>query len=85
MKIISVYSMMCQEDTPPGPCGCKLQKGDQVIVDGLPGKGMIVKREGRRLTVKFWSGEYVSRDQRMVHPVTSDYKSDYQTPMTRSE
>lgn len=41
--------------------------GHQVTVDGLPGRGIVSNREGRILTIKFRSGEVISRDERFVH------------------
>jgi hypothetical protein len=54
-----------------------LKVGDPVRVDGLNGRGVIERKDGRRVVIRFRSGEYVSRDQMYVHPITSDYKSDY--------
>lgn len=53
-----------------------------MIVDGMHGRGTVVKREGRRLTIYFRNGEFLSRDQKMVHKVTADYKSPYQSRRT---
>lgn len=41
--------------------------GDQVTVDGFHGRGMVVGIEKERCTVKFRSGEYISRDFMFVH------------------
>jgi hypothetical protein len=60
-----------------GPCGCTLTVGDQVTVNGLPGRGIVVARKGRRLAVRFRDGMYVSRDQRDVNKIRSDYVSQY--------
>jgi hypothetical protein len=60
-----------------GPCNCTLKVGDPVTVDGMHGRGVVTARSGRRLTVKFRSGEYLSRDQRYVHPIRSDYQNQY--------
>ena len=60
-----------------GPCGCTLTVGDQVSVDGLQGRGMVVARKGRRLVIRFRNGEFMSRDQRYVHKIASDYVSRY--------
>lgn len=60
-----------------GPCGCTLTVGDQVVVDGLQGRGMVVARKGRRLVIRFRNGEFMSRDQRYVHKIASDYVSQY--------
>lgn len=47
-----------------------LKVGDQVKVDGLPGRGMITKREGRNLTIQFRSGLTLVRDQQFVHAIS---------------
>ena len=66
-----------------------LAKGDQVTVDGLPGFGFVYKREGQRVTIRFRSGLYVSRDIRYVHPIDQrlgdmgNYRSAYMSPMER--
>jgi hypothetical protein len=63
-----------------GPCGCNIGVGDEVIVDGLRGRGVVTARDGRRLTVRFREGMYVSRDQRYVHSfIENTYKSRYQS------
>lgn len=59
-------------------CGCTANVGDQVVVDGLRGRGNVVSRKGKRLTVKYPDGTTLSRDDRYVHPMTeNDYKSSY--------
>jgi hypothetical protein len=60
-----------------GPCGCTLTVGDPVVVDGLQGRGVIVARKGRNLVIRFRDGEFLKRDQRYVHKITSDYVSRY--------
>ena len=60
-----------------GPCGCTLTVGDPVTVDGLQGRGVVVARKGRDLVIRFRDGEYLKRDQRYVHKITSDYVSRY--------
>lgn len=42
--------------------------GDSVTVDGFHGRGVATKIEGRRVTVRFWSSEYITRDMMYVHP-----------------
>jgi hypothetical protein len=52
--------------------------GDPVTVDGLRGRGVVIKVEGRRVTIRFRNREYVSRDQIYVHSMNeNDYKSKY--------
>lgn len=51
--------------------------GDQVVADGLQGRGIIIARKGRRLTIQFRNGLTLSRDQMFVHPIASYYKSRY--------
>lgn len=41
--------------------------GMQVTVDGFQERGIVVKKEGSRWTVKLLSGKYVSRDVRYIH------------------
>lgn len=49
-----------------------------MVVDGLQGRGVIIARKGRRLTVQFRNGLTVSRDQMFVHSLSSNmYKSNY--------
>ena len=48
-----------------------------MTVNGLPGRGIVVARKGRRLAVRFRDGMYVSRDQRDVNKIRSDYVSQY--------
>ena len=60
--------------------GGGLTRGDEVTVDGFPGRGMVVAQQGRRLTVKFRNGEYVSRDQKYVHSFNDNtYVSRYRS------
>jgi hypothetical protein len=58
-----------------------LKKGDEVVIDGLQGYGVIIAKAGRRVTVRYTSGEYVSRDQKFVHPVFKEnmYESQYRS------
>lgn len=78
MKLLAVAALT-KAIRANGPCGCTLTVGDPVIVDGLQGRGVIVARKGRRLVIRFRDGEYLSRDQRYVHKITSDYKSLYRS------
>ena len=48
-----------------------------MTVDGERGRGVVERRDGRRLTVRFRNGLYLSRDQRYVHKIEADYKSPY--------
>lgn len=67
-----------------GPCGCMIGVGDEVIVDGLQGRGTVTSRKGRQLTVRFRNGLVVDRDQRAVHSfLDNQYKSQYSS--NRSE
>lgn len=54
-----------------------LKVGDPVKVDGLPGRGVIIGIRNGRATVRFRSGEYVSRSLYNLHKITSDYVSPY--------
>ena len=76
MKLLATATMV-KPIRANGPCGCTLTVGDAVIVDGLQGRGVVVARKGRRLVIRFRDGEYLSRDQRYVHKITSDYVSRY--------
>jgi len=77
-------AILAMTETSKGPCGCMIGVGDEVIVDGLQGRGTVVKRQGRRLTVRYRNGLYVSRDQRAVHSfLDNQYKSQYSS--NRSE
>ena len=52
--------------------------GMPVVVDGMHGRGVVVKITGRRVTVRFRSGLYVTRDAGSVHALSDNYyKSRY--------
>ena len=69
MKLNSIFRLYA--------AGEPLQVGDQVTVDGMQGRGVVVSIEGKRVVVRFRSGEYLSRNLMFVHKISSDYKSDY--------
>lgn len=48
--------------------------GDQVTVDGMHGRGVVYKIEGRRCIVRFRSGEYLSRDFIFLHNMADRVK-----------
>jgi hypothetical protein len=50
-------------------CQCSLSVGSAVTADGLRGRGVVTRRNGRRLTVQYRSGLRVERDQSFVHPL----------------
>lgn len=52
-----------------GSVASPLSLGDPVTVDGVMGRGVVVKKEGNRVTVRYNSGEYLSRDAMFVHPL----------------
>lgn len=65
---------------------CRLQilhcigVGDEVVVNGLQGRGMVVGRKGKRLTIRYRDGLYVSRDEGEVHSLSDNtYKSPYRS------
>jgi hypothetical protein len=49
-----------------GPCGCTLQLGERVKVEGI-GKGRILSRQDRMLTVQLDNGRHRAFDQKFVH------------------
>lgn len=49
-----------------------IRVGDPVTVDGMHGRGVVVKLEGNVATIKFRSGEYLSRDIRYVHSMNEN-------------
>src|SRR5258706_7223042 len=49
-----------------GPCGCTLALGDRVTVDEI-GRGKILKRKDRMLTVALDNGNRRTIDQKFVH------------------
>jgi hypothetical protein len=52
--------------------------GTPVTVDGFQGRAVIVRINKSKITVKFRSGEYVTRDVRYVHSMNDNYyKSRY--------
>lgn len=52
--------------------------GTPVTVDGMHGRGVIVKINGRKITVKFRDGLYLTRDVGSVHALSDNYyKSSY--------
>lgn len=49
----------------------QINVGDQVAVDGFQMRGIVTKRNGRRLTISFKRSEIViERDQMFVHPIS---------------
>lgn len=59
----------CGGDEESCHCGCSLKVGDPVTVNGLPGRGVVKKRSGRRLTVAFRNGQVEERDQHEVNKI----------------
>lgn len=58
--------------------------GTPVTVDGMHGRGVIVRISGRRITVRFRSGEYLTRDVGSVHSFDDNkYKSRYSSVSAR--
>lgn len=53
-----------------GPCGCTLALGDKVTVDGV-GRGKLISRKERMLTVKLANGKKRVVDQKFVHLMAS--------------
>jgi len=49
-----------------GPCGCTLALGDRVTVDEV-GRGKILRRKERMLTVALDNGKHRTIDQKFVH------------------
>lgn len=60
-KMNTVIALYAQEHT--GGPGI----GTPVTVDGFHGRGIVTKRNGNRLTVKFRNGLYISRAANFVH------------------
>jgi hypothetical protein len=54
-----------------------IKKGDEVTVDGLPGRGMVMAVKGSRATIRYRNGMWLSRDVRYLHSLANYYKSDY--------
>ena len=69
---MSVFKEKVMSKTPIKITASTLQKGDPVTVDGFQGRGVVKKIEGRMVTVRFWSTEYVTRDIAYVHPFTEN-------------
>lgn len=69
MKLRSIFKLYA--------AGEPLQVGDQVTIDGMQGRGVIVSMKGKRVVVRFRNGEYLSRNLIFVHKIRSDYQSDY--------
>jgi len=59
-----------QERKVTGPCGCTLQLGDPVVVEGV-GRGKIMERRDRMLTIGFDRGGKRRVDQKFVHLLKS--------------
>ena len=57
---------MLRAEKETGPCGCTLQLGDRVTVDGV-GRGKIKSRNERMLTVALDNGTSRTIDQKFVH------------------
>jgi hypothetical protein len=47
--------------------------GTPVSVDGFHGRGVIVRIDGRKMTVKFRNGMYITRDVGSVHALSDNY------------
>jgi hypothetical protein len=56
--------------TVTGPCGCTIALGDRVSVEGI-GKGKILSRKDRMLTVALDNGKNRTVDQKFVHLTVS--------------
>jgi hypothetical protein len=50
-------------------CHCSLEVGSPVTVDGFRGRGVVTRRNGRKLTVQFRSELKIERDMSFVHPI----------------
>ena len=59
-----------KERSVTGPCGCTLQLGDSVVVENV-GRGTILNRRDRMLTVGFDRGGKRRVDQKFVHLLQS--------------
>lgn len=64
------FELGAQSRPVTGPCGCTLQLGDQVVVEGV-GRGEILKRRGRMLAVRLRNGNMRHVDQKFVHQLKS--------------
>lgn len=50
-------------------CTCDIKVGDPVTVDGFRGRGVVTRRNGRRLVIQFRSELRIERDQSFVHKI----------------
>lgn len=69
MKLNSIFRLYA--------AGEPLKIGDPVTVDGMQGRGVIIAVKGKRVVVRFRSGEYLSRNLMFVHKIGADYQSRY--------
>jgi hypothetical protein len=46
--------------------------GDPVTVNGFHGRGVVIGVQGRRVTIRFWNREYISRDMNEVHSMSEN-------------
>lgn len=71
---IKLKSKLQAEGTSSGGPGI----GTPVTVDGMHGRGVIVRITGRKITVRFRNGLYLTRDVGSVHSFSDNmYKSRY--------
>jgi hypothetical protein len=61
---IELHAKAVQDENP-------FVRGSQVTVDGFHGRGVVIAVNGRRCTVKFRSGEYISRDYIYLHDLAN--------------
>ena len=69
MKLNSIFRLYA--------AGEPLKVGDQVTIDGMQGRGVVIAIKGKRVVVRYRNGEYLSRNQIFVHKIRSDYQSEY--------
>ena len=73
MKLAATMLLAC------GDCG-PVNVGDAVTVDGMLGRGVVDRKYGNRVRVRFRNGIYLSRDKMYVHNLAGNqYKSRYYT------
>lgn len=77
MRLYITFSMRLNSIFRLNAASEPLQVGDQVTVDGMQGRGVVIAMKNKRVVVRFRNGEYLSRNQVFVHKIRSDYQSEY--------
>jgi hypothetical protein len=75
---VNLREILATEEYFVSSCNCQLGVGTSVTVDGLTSRGVVVRKNGRRVViqVKNWrggegfnSGYRIEKDQSFVHPL----------------